>query len=540
MMPSDPAPTTAELTEPAAGPRWPLMQPVARIPVLTFALVGLNLVLWVAAGAVGPGGWLEQLLMPDPHALLLLGARYGPSIQSGEYWRLVTTLFLHAGLLHLLVDMWGLLQVGALAELLYGRARFLILALCSGVMGSAVGYLLSPELGVGSSGMVFGLMGAAIVFGTKYRDELPPGSGARMRCLLLPVLLLNMAVAFFSPFIDLSAPLGGLLAGGLLARLAEAPRAPAERREREALPVPAALLTAVALVCYGAWGLGRVLPRASAFYQASAAAREGDGPAAIRLMRQAMLRYPNDPGARRWHFQLLVREKRWPEATAEFLALSQGRLPPEQVLALGVPFSSQLHQQGRASEAEAVLHRLLKLFPDHPAVLNGVAYLHADLLGTQLPEAEKLALKALALLPDHLDVLRGAIVDTLAWAYFKQGKLEESYQMQQQAVQMEANNPEVRYHMGQIQEARNNLPAARHEYEIALRHDPEYAPARLALEKLKQRTPAPAAPASTSSPEVAAERLWSEVGLASAFLSPPRSIRRRGYEEPVLTSTPHG
>lgn len=511
MMSSDPPPTAAESPEAANQHRWPMMQPVARVPVLTFALVGLNLALWVAAAAIGPGGWLRQLLEPDPHALLLLGGKQGAAIQSGEYWRLVTTLFLHVGLLHLLVDMWGLLQVGALAELLYGRARFLVLALCSGVMGSFTSYLLSPDLTVGSSGMVFGLMGAAILFGLKYRDELPPGSGARMRRLLLPVLLLNMVLAFVSPLIDLSAPLGGLLAGALLARLAEAPRAPAERREQEALPVPAALLTAVALLGYGAWGVGTMLPRLSAFYQASAAARAGDGPAAIRLMRQAMLRYPNDPGARRWHLQLLLREKRWHEATEEFLALSQGRLPPEQVLELGVLLADQLHRERRPNEAETVLNRLMKLFPDHPMVLNGMAYLYADLLGTRLPEAEKMALKALAQLPDQWDAMRGAILDTLAWVYFKQGKLEEAFKAQQQAVQMEANNPEVRYHMGRIHEARNNLPAARHEYEIALRQNPRYAPAREALEKLKQRAPAPPSTASSASPEVAAQRLWSAV-----------------------------
>jgi rhomboid protease GluP len=479
------------------------MRPVSRAPVATFALVGINLALWVASGAIGPGGWLEQLLMPDPHALLLLGAKEGPAIQAGQYWRLVTTLFLHAGLIHLLVDLWGLLQVGALVELLFGRVRFLILALCSGVMGAFIGYLLSPDLAVGAAGMVFGLMGAAILFGIKYRDELPPGSGARMRRLLLPVLLLNTAVALFSPVIDIAATLGGLLTGALLAGLTEAPHAPAARREREALPVHAAMVTVAALLGYGAWGLGTMLPRVGAFYAASAAARDGDGAGALRLMRQAMLRYPTDPGAPRWYSQLLARERRWPEATREFLALSHGRLPPAEVLALGVQLGDQLQKAGRATEAEAVMQRLLKLFPDQPDVLNGMAYLYADLLGTHLDEAEKLALKALEKLPDELDAARGAILDTLAWTYFKQGKLDEAYRTQQEAVNLESNNPEVRFHMGRIYEARGNLPGARHEYEIALRQNAKYAPAREALQKLEKRAPPSPAPAATASPEVA-------------------------------------
>src|SRR5213593_3354696 len=85
----------------AAGERWPLMQPVYRRPIITYTLIGVNVALWVAAAALDPRGFLPGLWDPDLNALLQLGAKYGPAIQAGQYWRLVTAMFLHGGVFHL-------------------------------------------------------------------------------------------------------------------------------------------------------------------------------------------------------------------------------------------------------------------------------------------------------------------------------------------------------------------------------------------------------------------------------------------------------
>src|SRR5690242_3751005 len=96
-------------------------------PVVTFALIAVNVAMWVVTTALAPRSWLYPADEAGGVALVLLGGKLGPAIQTGEWWRLVTAMFLHAGLVHLTVNMWALLQLGTLCEILYGRARFLIL-----------------------------------------------------------------------------------------------------------------------------------------------------------------------------------------------------------------------------------------------------------------------------------------------------------------------------------------------------------------------------------------------------------------------------
>jgi tetratricopeptide (TPR) repeat protein len=161
-----------------------------------------------------------------------------------------------------------------------------------------------------------------------------------------------------------------------------------------------------------------------------------------------------------------------------------------------------LAEARHAIEAEAVYRRLLQLAPDDYTVLNSLAYLYADVLETHLPEAERMARRALANLPGNSTPLsqafwgdeRGAILDTLAWVLFKEGKLKEADEAQRQAVHLTPNNAEIRYHMGRILEARGDLPAARHEYEFALRRNRGYLPARRALERLRSQPVPPPTP----------------------------------------------
>jgi membrane associated rhomboid family serine protease/Flp pilus assembly protein TadD len=492
------------------------MMPVYRTPVITYVLIAVNVGLWLIAGAIGAGPWPDLLWESDSSALLLLGAKFSSLIQAGEYWRLVTSVFLHAGLLHLAVNMWALLQLGTLCEVLFGRARFLILYVCSGVMGSYASYLLSPGLGVGASGAIFGLLGASYAYSLKYGRHLPSGMGERLRRSLLPVILLNLAITLVVPIIDKFAHIGGLAIGMLLAFLAESPQAPAKRREAEVLPAPLALLTSVTLLLYGMWGLVQVAPVVGAFRAASVRARRGDAAGAARLLRQASGQHPEVLAVRLRLYPLLITRQRWSEATEEFLALSRTQLQPPVLLAYGHRLAAHLTVARQGREAESVYRRLLELYPEQPILLNGLAYLYADVLETNLDEAEQMARRALDGVPREgsaIDALtrlllqqvslEGMIVDTLAWICFKQGKLDEAYAAQQRAVRLLNDDPEVRYHMGAIEEARGNLAAARHEYEQAIRLKPKYAPAREALRKLRERQAPPPRPA-PSQEEVAA------------------------------------
>ena len=119
---------------------------------------------------------------------------------------------------------------------------------------------LSPQFGVGASGAIFGLLGVALVFGIKYRRELPGGMGDRMRRSLTPVLLLTWRSPLRFRSSTKARHLGGLIAGALLAALTESRTASAARREREIVPVPLALVTAIGLLGYGVWGLAKIVP----------------------------------------------------------------------------------------------------------------------------------------------------------------------------------------------------------------------------------------------------------------------------------------
>jgi membrane associated rhomboid family serine protease len=130
-------------------------------------------------------------------------------VEYGEWWRLFTSGFLHIGLPHLLLNMVSLWIIGRELELVFGRARFLVLYLVSMLGGSAVVYIVSANGAAGASGAIYGLMGALAV--TVIRLKLPLGQ-------VLAVILLNLALSFSGLFaISWEAHIGGLVVGALLA-----------------------------------------------------------------------------------------------------------------------------------------------------------------------------------------------------------------------------------------------------------------------------------------------------------------------------------
>jgi membrane associated rhomboid family serine protease len=139
-------------------------------------------------------------------------------VAAGEWWRLLTSTFVHVQLLHILFNMFALWVFGPGLEQLLGRARFLALYLLSGLAGSVAVYLLSdpgtPTLG--ASGAVFGLLGAALVVSVRRGYD---------ASWLLGLLGINLAFTFLARGISWQGHLGGLVGGLLLgAVLAWAPR----------------------------------------------------------------------------------------------------------------------------------------------------------------------------------------------------------------------------------------------------------------------------------------------------------------------------
>lgn len=172
----------------------------------------------------------------NPRTLIAYGAKLNSLInERGEWWRFVTPMFLHAGVLHLLFNMYGLWIIGPYVEKLYGSAKFVVFWVLSGIAGVVASYLsVRPDMhvsslgrfffksgdppSVGASGALFGLIGVLFVFGIRFRHELPEGFKRAFGTGMLPIIVINLFIGFLGRnFIDNSAHLGGLVCGALLA-----------------------------------------------------------------------------------------------------------------------------------------------------------------------------------------------------------------------------------------------------------------------------------------------------------------------------------
>ena len=161
--------------------------------------------------------------------LIFMGAMYGPWVQQGELWRLVSCLFLHGDGTHILLNGIALYGLGRLSESVYGPIRFLWLFIVAGVCGSTLSFLGGNTASVGASGSIFGLMGACIVFGFRYRLVLPPHIGELFRKKLLPWVGINLMIGLVIPFIDNLGHFGGLVGGAVFAAFASNRIVPAEK-----------------------------------------------------------------------------------------------------------------------------------------------------------------------------------------------------------------------------------------------------------------------------------------------------------------------
>ena len=174
-------------------------------PRLTYALIALNVVAFL--GVVATGG----SLFSGGGTLTIEGALRGNFVADGEWWRLLTSGFLHAGLIHLSLNMFILYLLGGLLEPAIGKVRFGLIYLVALLSGSFGALLLTPDaLTLGASGAVFGLMGAAVIV-MRARGINPMESGIGM------LILLNLGITFLVPGISIGGHVGGLIGGGLAA-----------------------------------------------------------------------------------------------------------------------------------------------------------------------------------------------------------------------------------------------------------------------------------------------------------------------------------
>jgi rhomboid protease GluP len=179
----------------------------------TSALVAANIALYGVAwyltqevsSAAQPAPSLGGI---DPTVLVRLGGKFGPFIYAGQWWRLVTAVFLHAGLIHIGFNLWCLFDLGPAVESLFTTQKFIFIYLVTGFFGFVLSLWWSPGLSIGASGAILGLIGVLIGasfhhghMGKEYRGQL-----WRWVIYIAIFGLLGMGV-------DNAAHIGGLVSG---------------------------------------------------------------------------------------------------------------------------------------------------------------------------------------------------------------------------------------------------------------------------------------------------------------------------------------
>ncbi len=142
----------------------------------------------------------------------LWGVKWGPGIVHGQWWRLITPLFLHGGLLHIGFNMYALYVLGPGLERLMGRLSFALLYFVSGYTGVVVSFALDTSPSLGASTAIFGLIGAYIVIYYQNRDVFGPAANAVLRNAIL-LAVINLAFGAAVPQVDNWGHVGGLLGG---------------------------------------------------------------------------------------------------------------------------------------------------------------------------------------------------------------------------------------------------------------------------------------------------------------------------------------
>ena len=189
---------------------------------ITIALIAINVLVFIAMVATG-------VSFTEPTLLNVVnwGGDFGPlTFGAHQYWRLLTSCFVHFGIIHIAFNMYVLYQIGPFIQMAFGRARYLIIYFLAGLGGSIVSVYVHPNsVGAGASGAIFGLYGAVFGFLLIKRRTLDPAVIKSIAKSAGIFVLYNVVYGGLSRTTDLSAHFGGLLTGFLVGMLLIRPHA---------------------------------------------------------------------------------------------------------------------------------------------------------------------------------------------------------------------------------------------------------------------------------------------------------------------------
>jgi membrane associated rhomboid family serine protease/Flp pilus assembly protein TadD len=333
---------------------------------LTQVIFGANVMVFIAMVlASGPS------LDFNGQVMVHFGANYGPFTLSGQWWRLLTYMFLHGGVFHIGMNMWCLWNLGTLCESLYGRWTYAAIYLITGVAGGLASVAWNPSvLSVGASGAIFGLAGALIASFYLGEFSLPRVAIRGTLRSLLFFVGFNVLFGTLSPGIDNGAHVGGLVSGlilgALIARVAPEHDKPLQR--------VGVLLFVIVLLAGSAVGVQRW--RGSGMHFGSAIDAQRNIDRMIGELQKRVQQSPQDASA---HFALAnayFSKRQFPEAESELKRVLD--LQPQNAKArmdLGAAYLSQ----EQPKEAQEEFTKLVAQEPNNANAHVGLGMALADL-----------------------------------------------------------------------------------------------------------------------------------------------------------------
>lgn len=181
-------------------------------PLITYILIAMNIIVFLLLEFTGGSTNTLQLVQ--------FGAKYNPAIIDGEWWRIVSSMFLHIGWIHIGMNMLALYYLGMIVERMYKGLRYIFIYFLAGILGGIASFSLSIHVAAGASGAIFGLFGALLFFGVVHKKLFFRTMGRNV----LFILGINILLGFSVPQIDMSAHIGGLVGGFLAAQVVHFPK----------------------------------------------------------------------------------------------------------------------------------------------------------------------------------------------------------------------------------------------------------------------------------------------------------------------------
>jgi rhomboid protease GluP len=432
-----PAPTPAPAPAPAAT------QTVYQFPV-TVALLGINLLVFavMVVRGVSPGH-------PDTQQLINWGADFGPLSLGTQPWRLLTSNYVHIGLIHLFVNMWALWQLGRVTERIFGAFTYFVIYSASGISGSLLSLLHNPMVvSAGASGALFGIMGALIA--ALYLGKLPFPKRARDSLLknLLWVAVINLGLGASIAGIDNAGHVGGLVMGLALGAILgphlmeEPPRRAAHNR---------LVLIAAAFLLIGFWSLVKQKRGYVADIEtARVALASNRNDEAIRVLQRASAHDPNNPEVLNMLAQAYMRKDDF--AHAQIVLQRMVQVDPNNVTAkyiLGLTYAEQ-HQY---EDARRVYSELTEQQPNNA---DAWVFLGAALDGLNREEEAIAAYhQAISLNPKNSETYR-----ELGRAQAKLNRYQDAVSSLQKAAQLDPQNGEIQKDLADVYTMMGNTSAA--------------------------------------------------------------------------------